>query len=149
MGFTLTYLTLLVLIPVSMVFLNSAQIGLDKFWEIVSSERVLASLKISFGTSFLAAAINVVFGLLLAWVLERYDFWGKKLVDGLIDLPFALPPLLQVFRSQLYIPEWLDWKAFRAVWNQNIIYSPGYSCCLGFHRIPLCSKDCTTSAGKF
>jgi len=66
-------------------------IGLDKFWEIVSSERVLASLKISFGTSFLAAAINVVFGLLLAWVLERYDFWGKKLVDGLIDLPFALP----------------------------------------------------------
>jgi len=52
---------------------------------------VLASLKISFGTSFLAAAINVVFGLLLAWVLERYDFWGKKLVDGLIDLPFALP----------------------------------------------------------
>jgi len=91
MGFTLTYLTLLVLIPVSMVFLNSAQIGLDKFWEIVSSERVLASLKISFGTSFLAAAINVVFGLLLAWVLERYDFWGKKLVDGLIDLPFALP----------------------------------------------------------
>jgi len=69
MGFTLTYLTLLVLIPVSMVFLNSAQIGLDKFWEIVSSERVLASLKISFGTSFLAAAINVVFGSFL------HGFW--------------------------------------------------------------------------
>ena len=91
LGFTLTYLTLLVLIPVSMVFLNSAKIGLKEFWEIASSGRVLASLKISFGTSFLAAAINVVFGLLLAWVLERYSFWGKKLIDGLIDLPFALP----------------------------------------------------------
>ncbi len=91
MGFTLTYLTLLVLIPVSMVFLNTAKIGFKEFWEIASSERVLASLKISFSTSFLAAVINVVFGLLLAWVLERYDFWGKKLIDGLIDLPFALP----------------------------------------------------------
>ncbi|HHV29803.1 sulfate ABC transporter permease subunit CysT [Acetivibrio mesophilus] len=91
MGFSLTYLTLLVLIPVSMVFLNSAKIGPAEFWEIASSERVLASLKISFSTSFLAAVINVIFGLLLAWVLERYTFWGKKLIDGLIDLPFALP----------------------------------------------------------
>jgi len=90
MGFTLTYLTCW-FNPCVNGFPKQCPIGLDKFWEIVSSERVLASLKISFGTSFLAAAINVVFGLLLAWVLERYDFWGKKLVDGLIDLPFALP----------------------------------------------------------
>ena len=91
MGLSLLYLALLVLIPVSMVFLNSSSIGLTKFWEIASSERVLASLKISFGTSFLAAAINAVFGLLIAWVLERYTFPGKKIMDGLIDLPFALP----------------------------------------------------------
>lgn len=91
MGFSLTYIALLVLIPVSMVFLNSSSIGLTKFWDIVSSERVLASLKISFGTSFLAATINAVFGLLIAWVLERYTFPGKKIIDGLIDLPFALP----------------------------------------------------------
>lgn len=91
MGFSLLYLTLLVLIPLSMVFLNSTKIGPAEFWSIASSERVLASLKISFSTSFLAAAINVIFGLLLAWVLERYEFPGKKLVDGLIDLPFALP----------------------------------------------------------
>jgi sulfate transport system permease protein len=91
MGFTLLYITLLILIPISMVFLNSASIGVKKFWEIASSERVLASLKISFSTSFLAATVNVIFGLLIAWVLERYTFPGKKIVDGLIDLPFALP----------------------------------------------------------
>lgn len=91
MGFSLTYLSLLVLIPVSMVFLNSSSIGFARFWDIASSERVIASLKISFGTSFLAAIINVVFGLLIAWVLERYPFPGQKLVDGLIDLPFTLP----------------------------------------------------------
>lgn len=91
MGFSLLYLSLLVLIPVSMVFLNSSSLGWQTFWETVSSERVLASLKISFGTSFLAAAVNVVFGLLMAWVLERYSFPGQKIIDGLIDLPFALP----------------------------------------------------------
>jgi len=91
MGFTLSYITLLILIPISMVFINSAGIGFKRFWEIVSSERVIASLKISFGTCFLAAVINVFIGLLIAWVLERYTFPGKKVVDGLIDLPFALP----------------------------------------------------------
>lgn len=91
MGLSLLYITLLVLIPVSMVFFNSSSLGLTKFWEIASSERVVASLKISFGTSFLAASVNTVFGLLIAWVLERYSFPGKKIVDGLIDLPFALP----------------------------------------------------------
>lgn len=91
LGFSLSYIALLVLIPVSMVFVNSSGIGLVKFWEIAASERVLASLKVSFGTSFFAAAVNAVFGLLIAWVLERYTFPGKKIIDGLIDLPFALP----------------------------------------------------------
>ncbi len=91
MGIALLYLTLLVLIPISMVFINSSSLGISNFIDIVASERVLASLKISFGTSFFAAAVNTVFGLLIAWVLERYTFPGKKLMDGLIDLPFALP----------------------------------------------------------
>ncbi|QNU65267.1 sulfate ABC transporter permease subunit CysT [Ruminiclostridium herbifermentans] len=91
MGIALLYLTLLVLIPISMVFINSSSLGLSNFIDIVTSERVAASLKVSFGTSFFAAAINTVFGLLIAWVLERYTFPGKKLMDGLIDLPFALP----------------------------------------------------------
>jgi len=91
MGFSLLYLSLMVLIPISMVFLSSASMGLQAFWETVSSERVLASLKISFSTSFLAATVNVIFGVLFAWVLERYSFPGRRFIDGLIDLPFALP----------------------------------------------------------
>lgn len=91
MGFTLIYISLIIIIPITMVFTNSMSIGLEKFWEIVTSERVIASLKISFGTAFLAALINMFFGLLVAWVIERYSFWGKKVIDGLIDLPFALP----------------------------------------------------------
>lgn len=91
MGLSMTYIALLVLIPVSMVFISSSSLGLARFWEIATSNRVLASLKVSFGTSFLAASINAVFGLLIAWVLERYKFPCKKIFDGLIDLPFALP----------------------------------------------------------
>ncbi len=91
MGFSLLYLSLMVFIPVSMVFFNSSKMGWKQFWDIVSSERVLASLKVSFTTSFLAAAVNVVFGVLFAWVLVRYSFPGRKIIDGLIDLPFALP----------------------------------------------------------
>lgn len=91
MGFSILYLSLMVFIPVSMVLLNSSKMGWKPFWDIVSSERVLASLKVSFTTSFLAAAVNVVFGVLFAWVLVRYSFPGRKIIDGLIDLPFALP----------------------------------------------------------
>ncbi len=91
MGISLLYITLLVLIPISMVFINSSSLGLKSFMDIALSPRVTASLKISFGTSFLAAAVNTIFGLLLAWVLERYSFPFKKIIDGLIDLPFALP----------------------------------------------------------
>lgn len=91
MGFSLLYLSLMVFIPISMVFVSSSTMGWETFWETVSSERVLASFKISFGTSLIAAAVNVVFGVLFAWVLERYTFPGRRLIDGLIDLPFALP----------------------------------------------------------
>lgn len=91
LGFTLSYLSLIVLIPLSAVFIKSAGMGVDAFVNAVTSPRVVASYKLSFGASLLAAAVNVVFGLLLAWGLVRYTFPGKKLVDALIDLPFALP----------------------------------------------------------
>jgi sulfate/thiosulfate transport system permease protein len=91
MGFTLFYLGLIVLIPLSTTFLKSATMGWGKFWEVVTDPRVLASYRLSFGASLLAALINAVFGLLVAWVLARYRFPGKRLVDGLVDLPFALP----------------------------------------------------------
>jgi sulfate transport system permease protein len=105
MGLTLVYITLLVLIPVSMVFVNSSSLGLKSFWEIAISQRVLAALKVSFGTSFFAAATNAIFGLLIAWVLERYSFPGKKIIDGLIDLPFALPTAVAgISLTTLYAP---------------------------------------------
>ncbi|MDC8773925.1 sulfate ABC transporter permease subunit CysT [Roseateles albus] len=91
MGFTQFYLSLIVLIPLSAVFLKSAGHGFEAFWAAATSPRVVASYKLSFGLSLLAASINLVFGLILAWSLVRYEFFGKKLVDALIDLPFALP----------------------------------------------------------
>ena len=91
LGFTLAYLSLIVLIPLSAVFIKSAGMGWQPFLDAATSPRVVASYKLSFGASLLAASINVVFGLILAWSLVRYTFPGKKLVDALIDLPFALP----------------------------------------------------------
>jgi len=91
MGFTLFYLSLLVLIPLSAVFIKSAGHGFDAFWAAATAPRVIASYKLSFGASLLAAFINLLFGLILAWSLVRYEFPGKKIVDALIDLPFALP----------------------------------------------------------
>jgi sulfate transport system permease protein len=91
LGFTLAYLSLIVLVPLSAVFLKTATMSWDGFWQAVASPRVLASYRLSFGASLLAAAINTVFGFLLAWALVRYRFPGKKLVDALVDLPFALP----------------------------------------------------------
>ncbi len=91
LGYTLSYLSLIVLIPLSAVFIRASELPLDAFWHAVTAPRVLASYRLSFGMALLAAAINTVFGLLLAWALVRYRFPGKKLVDALVDLPFALP----------------------------------------------------------
>jgi sulfate/thiosulfate transport system permease protein len=91
LGFTLFYLSLIVLIPLSALFFKTFTLTLEQFWAAVSSPRVVASYQLTFGASFLAAVVNAVFGLLLAWVLVRYQFPGKKLVDTLVDLPFALP----------------------------------------------------------
>lgn len=91
LGFTLTYLSLIVLVPLSATFLKSATLGWDGFWAVVTAPRVLASYKLTFGAALVGASINAAFGLLVAWVLVRYDFFGKKLVDALVDLPFALP----------------------------------------------------------
>ncbi|MDX2259657.1 MAG: sulfate ABC transporter permease subunit CysT [Hyphomicrobiaceae bacterium] len=91
LGFTIVYLSLIVLIPLSAVFIKASSLTFEQYWAIVTAPRVVASYQLSFGASLIAAAINVVFGLMLAWALVRYTFPGKKLVDALIDLPFALP----------------------------------------------------------
>ncbi len=91
LGFTLLYLSLLVLIPLAAAFLKTATLSWPQFWQIVTSPRALASYRLSFGASLVAALINAVFGLVVAWVLVRYTFPGRRLVDALVDLPFALP----------------------------------------------------------
>lgn len=91
LGFTLAYLSLVVLVPLSAVFIRSLGIGWDGLVDILTSERILKALQLSFGAALVAALVNVVFGLLLAWSLVRYTFPGKRLIDALVDLPFALP----------------------------------------------------------
>ena len=91
LGYTLVYLSLIVLIPLSAVAFKAGSSGFEHFWQVVSEPRVVASYKLSFGLSLIAGFINTIFGLMLAWVLVRYDFFGKKLIDALVDLPFALP----------------------------------------------------------
>lgn len=90
-GYTIFYLSLIVLIPVGALFVKSASLSATDFWATVTDPRVLASFRISFGGAFIAAFINVFLGLLIAWVLARYEFPGKSVVDALVDLPFALP----------------------------------------------------------
>ncbi len=91
MGITLTWLSLLVLIPLAGLFLKSATIGWDQFWATATNDRVLAALRLSFAASFAAAAVNAVFGFVVAWVLVRYEFPGRRLADAIVDIPFALP----------------------------------------------------------
>ena len=91
LGFTVLYISLILLIPLSVLFLKAATMSWTQFWQIVTSPRVLASYGLSLRTSFLGASINAIFGLLIAWVFTRYRFPGKKIFDALVDLPFAMP----------------------------------------------------------
>ena len=119
LGFTIFYLALIVLIPLSAVFLKTFTMTWEAFWSAVTSERVVASYKLSFGASLIAATINVFFGGIVAWVLVRYKFPGKRFVDALVDLPFALPTavagitLTALYSSNGWIGQYLDklgWK---------------------------------------
>jgi sulfate transport system permease protein len=105
MGFTLMYVSLIVLVPLSATFLRSAELGPERFWQVVTTPRVLASLRLSFGASLLAAGINAVFGFFIAWTLTRQRFPGRRLFDAIIDLPFALPTAVAgIALTALYAP---------------------------------------------
>ena len=105
LGFTLAYVSLIVLIPLSAVFIKSLGIGWDGLWEILTSERILKSLQLSFSAALIAALVNVIFGLLMAWCLVRYSFPGKRIIDALVDLPFALPTAVAgIALTSLYAP---------------------------------------------
>jgi sulfate transport system permease protein len=105
MGYTLVYVSLIVLIPLSAAFLRSAELGPAKFWQVVTTPRVLASLRLSFGAALIAAALNGVFGFIIAWALTRQRFPGRRLFDAIIDLPFALPTAVAgIALTALYAP---------------------------------------------
>ncbi len=114
LGVTLVYLSLIVLIPLAAVFLRTTELSLHEFWAVVTTPRVVATYKLTFGASLLAALINLVFGLLTAWVLVRYQFVGKKILDALVDLPFALPTavagisLTAIYAPNGWLGQWLE-----------------------------------------
>src|SRR5262245_23822640 len=91
MGFTLTYMSLLVMLPLSTLVVMTSKLSWSRFWETVTAPRTFAAYKLSIGGAVVAAVINTFFGMILAWVLVRYRFPGRKIVDALVDLPFALP----------------------------------------------------------
>ena len=125
LGYTLIYLLLIVLIPLSALVLKTFTLTWEQFWAAVASPRVIASYQLTFGASFLAALVNAVFGLLVAWVLVRYPFPGKKIVDALVDLPFALPTavagisLTALLASNGWIGSLLEPHGIQLAFNRN------------------------------
>ncbi len=113
LGYTLLYLGLLVLLPLSTAFVKAATVGHAQVWQTITDPRTVAAFRLTFGTSALAAALNAVFGLLVAWTLVRYPFPGRRVIDGLVDLPFALPTavagicLSAVYAENGWIGRWL------------------------------------------
>jgi sulfate transport system permease protein len=137
LGFTLTYLGLIVLIPVATLFVRSSGLGWHAFWHTVTAPRVVASYRLSFGAALAAALINSVFGVLAAWVLTRYRFPGRRLMDALVDLPFALPTAVAgIALTTLYAPG--GWVGSRlAPLGIEVAYAPvGVVLALTFIGLP-------------
>jgi sulfate/thiosulfate transport system permease protein len=137
MGFTLLYLSLIVLIPITALFLRTTSLSWGEFWSTVTAPRVLASYQLSFGASFFAAFVNALFGLLVAWVLVRYSFPGKRIIDALVDLPFALPTavagisLTSIFVKTGWIGQYLE------PWGIQVAFTPlGITVALIFIGLP-------------
>jgi len=123
LGFALLYLSLVVLIPLSTVLIKTATLTWAQFWAAVSGPRALAAYKLSLGAAFAAALVNAVFGFLVAWVLERYRFPGRRLVDALVDLPFALPTavagiaLASIYSANGWVGRWLEPLGIHVAYN--------------------------------
>lgn len=125
LGYTLFYLSVIVLIPLSALIFKTFDLSWAQFWEAVAAPRVVASYKLTFGASFMAALVNLVFGLLIAWVLVRYEFAGKKVVDALVDLPFALPTavagisLTALLAGNGWVGQYLEPLGIQLAFNPN------------------------------
>jgi sulfate/thiosulfate transport system permease protein len=137
LGYTLLYLGLIVLIPLSAFFIKTATASWDHIWDSVSSPRVLASFRLSLGASLVAAAINAVFGFAVAWMLVRYSFPGKRLVDAIVDLPFAIPTAVSgIALTAIYAPDGWIGQWFEP-WGIKAVFSPlGVTIALTFIGLP-------------
>ena len=137
LGFTLTYLSLIVLIPLAALILYAASLGVSGFWQIVTEPRTLAALRVSFVISLIAAIINVIFGVIVAWVLIRYRFPGRRFLDAIVDLPFALPTAVAgIALTAIYAQNgWIG--SLFAHWDIRIAYTPiGIGIALVFIGLP-------------
>ena len=137
LGYTIGYLSLIVLVPIAAVFIKTATLSAADFWATISAPRAVASYRLSFGMSLAAASINAVFGLMLAWVLVRYSFPGKRLVDALVDLPFALPTavagiaLTAIYAKNGWLGQYLE------PWGLKVAFGPpGILVALTFIGLP-------------
>src|SRR5215218_2110464 len=136
-GYTLLYLGLIVLLPLVALVVRASSLGFSGFWDALTDARVLAALKVSFGLSFAAALVDAAFGLLAAWVLTRYRFPGRKLLDAAVDLPFALPTAVAgIALSALYAPNgWIG--ALLAPLGVKVAFTPlGIAVALVFIGLP-------------
>jgi sulfate/thiosulfate transport system permease protein len=137
MGYTLIYLSLIILIPIAVLFLKATTISTTEFWETVTETRVVASYKLTIYTSFIAASVNAIFGTLIAWVLVRYDFYGKRIIDALVDLPFALPTAVAgIALTTIYAPNGWIGQYFES-FGIKVAYTPlGIMIALTFIGLP-------------
>lgn len=137
MGISLFYVTLIIVLPIAAMLLKVAGMGLPEFWRIVSSNRALAAYRVTFSSAFLATIINGIVGLLLAWVLTRYRFPGRRLLDALVDLPFALPTavaglvLVTLFDDSGWYGQFLEPNGIKVNYTQL-----GIICAMTFTSIP-------------
>ncbi len=137
LGYTIFYLSLIVLIPLSMLFIKTSTMGLREFVDVITSPRTLAAYRLSFGASLAAGLVNIIMGFLIAWVLARYSFPGKKIVDALVDFPFALPTAVTgIALTSLYSQNgWVGQYLYK--WGIESAYSPlGITIALIFIGLP-------------
>ncbi|MEH7237376.1 sulfate ABC transporter permease subunit CysT [Bacillus sp. JJ1562] len=137
MGYTIVYLSLLVFIPLAALFLKASTMSFAEFWNTVTDERVVASYQLTFKTSLIAALVNAIFGTLIAWVLARYDFWGKRFIDAIVDLPFALPTAVAgIALTAIYAPNGWIGQFFESI-GVKVAFTPlGIMIALTFIGLP-------------
>jgi sulfate transport system permease protein len=129
LGFAAFYASLIVFIPLACLVLKALELSWTELWAVVSHNRALASYKLTFGAALLAASLNLIFGFIVAWVLVRYQFWGKRVVDALVDLPFALPTAVAGIAL-------------------TALYTTRCYCGTNLYRIAVCCAHSTTGFGR-